>query len=42
MRQLQKDYFKGRSPLLLQEAKQAEKKVDQMIADMKEPELFKE
>lgn len=35
MRRLQKEYFKYRSSGVLQEAKQAERKVDQMIADFR-------
>lgn len=33
MRRLQREYFKYRTSGTLQEAKQAERKVDQMIAD---------
>ena len=35
MRRLQKEYFKYRSSGTLQEAKQAERKVDQMLADFR-------
>ena len=35
MRRLQREYFKFRSNGTLQEAKQAERKVDQMIADFR-------
>ena len=35
MRRLQREYFRTRQSGVLQEAKQAERKVDQMIADFR-------
>ena len=45
MRRLQKKYFKERDPLVLRDAKKAEREVDQMIAlheqkEKQEPKLF--
>ena len=35
MRNLQKEYFKTRSSIILKAAKEAERKVDKMIADFR-------